>query len=313
MENADQYYCFHTLRRATKGLPFADEKNPARAYTLSLFLWGGGQIYSGQRRKGLLFRLFMIVFFIGTVLSLFYGKELLTLLRAYGISHADAFLSAEILFFFALMFWTYNAGDAYHQAARARRVPFRGVQSRAWPLLCSILIPGWGQFVNGQPVKGSIFAGFSVLGIFSLVTVPAVLLFWPSLEVCRARSVIEAIFAITVLYAPLIPVIWFFSSYDALRVSFDDIKKESLVDRIIFAINRLRTEGLVRSLLPSVKPIALFGLVVFFVVMINHHYFPGNFFSGHLAGTQVWLHEQGMTLVPDLINALLSGTALGGK
>jgi TM2 domain-containing membrane protein YozV len=313
IKETDQFLYRHTLRRATRGLPFADEKNPARAFSLSLFLWGGGQGYSGQRGKSALFQVFMLVFLVGIAFSFLYGKELLVLLQSYGISYARVFLTAELVFFCTLLFWMYNASDAYHTAVKARRVPFHGVENRAVPMLCSLLIPGWGQFVNGQPLKGGIFAGFSVLGIFSLVTVPAVLLCWPSLEVSRARSIIEAIFAVTVLYAPLIPVIWLFSSYDALRVSLNDIKKASVLDRIIFAINRVRLEGWVRSASAPLRTVVVLAFLAFLVIKINHHYFNGNYFSGNLAVLQSWLHKQGMTLVPDLIGRLLSGTALAGK
>jgi hypothetical protein len=307
MKEADQRFYPLGVRRATEGLPFADEKNPARAYTLSLFFWGGGQSYSGLRMRGVLFQIFMFVFFIGIGFSTQYGKDVMPLLESYAVSRADVFLAAELLLFSILIFWSYNAADAYHAAVKARRVPFRGVRSRALPLVCSLLLPGWGQFMNGQPLKGSLLAGFSVLGIFSLVTVPCVLLFWPALDPSRSRSIIESIFTVMVLYVPCIPVISVVSGYDALKVSMDDVKKELLLDRIVLALHRVRAEGWVRSLLPSMKSVIVFALLIGLVLLFrNNHYFPVNYYSGHLANAQSWLYEQGMTLLPDFIGRVLS-------
>ncbi len=313
IKDPDQYLYPRHVKRITKGLPFADEKNPARAYTLSLFFWGGGQNYNNQRGKGLLFQVLMIIFLTGTILSFFYRNDMLPLLQTLGISNAEAFISGELLFFCILIFWTHNAGDAYHTAAKARRVPFAGVQSRVWPLLCSLLVPGWGQFLNGQPVKGSIFAGFSVLGIFSLVSIPSVLMAWPYLEVSKTRFVLETIFTVTVLYAPLIPFIWLLGGYDALIVSLDDIKKEPLIDRIRSANNRLRTQGWVRGIVPQFRLTIALGLLLIALSIAIYRYFPSDYYGEQLVHAQTWLRGQGMTMVPELVSRLLSVMARVGK
>jgi TM2 domain-containing membrane protein YozV len=295
-------------------MPFTDEKSPARAYTYSLLFWGAGQSYSGQRIKGVLFQTCMFLFLTGTVLFSVFKNDFLSLLQAYGISRADAFLSFEVLLFSVLMFWTFNAGDAYHAATNGRRIPFRGVSNRAVPLLCSLLVPGWGQFMNGQPVKGSVLAGFSVVGFFSLLTIPAALANWPFFEASESRTAIEAVFTITVLYAPFIPIIWLISGYDALKISLDDTKKETLLDRVMVAVSRLRMEGWVRVVFPRVRSGALQALLLGLIVLaVNRYYAPANYLYAQLTGAEAWLQQQGMTLVPDLINRLLAGTVLAGK
>ena len=55
IEDPDEQLQRRKARRLTKIL--ADEKNPAKAYTLSLLFWGVGQNYNDQRGKGLLFQL----------------------------------------------------------------------------------------------------------------------------------------------------------------------------------------------------------------------------------------------------------------
>ncbi len=313
IKDPDQYLYPRHVKRITKGLPFADEKNPARAYTLSLFFWGGGQNYNDQWGKGLLFQVLMIIFLTGTVLTFVYRNDMLRLLQTLQISNAEAFIAAELLLFCILIFWTHNAGDAYHTAAKARKVPFAGVQSRVWPLFCSLLIPGWGQFLNGQPVKGSIFAGFSVLGIFSLLSIPSVLTVWPYLEVSKARFALETIFTVTVLYAPLIPFIWIFGGYDALMVSLDDIKKDPFVDRIRSLNNRRRTQGWIKGVIPQFKLTIALGLLLIALSIAVYRYFPASYYSEQLMHAQTWLRGQGMTLVPELINRLLSVMAQAGK
>ncbi len=314
IREADGHFYRMGVRRATQGLPFADEKNPARAYTYSLLFWGAGQSYGGQRIKGVVFQACMVLLLACGGVCMLFPERLFSLLVAYGISRADAFLSGEILLFSVLMFWTFNAGDAYHAATNGRRVPFRGIDSRFFPLLCSLLIPGWGQFMNGQPVKGSMLSAFSVVGFFSLLTVPAVLALWPVLEVSESRTIIEAVFTASSLYLPLMPLIWLLSGYDAFRVSSDDAKKETLLDRLMLGLSRLRLQGWVRVLFPRVRTGILVGVVLgVLVISVNRAYAPADYLYVKLSGAQAWLHQRGLTVVPDLISRLLKGTVMAGK
>lgn len=314
IQDADRHFYRLGVRRATEGLPFADQKNPATAYTLSLFFCGAGQSYSGLRMKGVLFQAFMLLILIGAALLLLFGEPLLAMLASYGVGTVEAFLAAELLLFCSLAFWSYNAADAYAAAVRTRRVPFPGVRNRVLPLVCSLLVPGWGQYLNGQPRKGALLAALAVLGIFSLATVPAVLFFWQELEPSGARSIVETIFAAAVLYAPLVPVIAVLSGYDALKVSIDDAKKESLLDRIMLTVSRIRIEGWVRSLVPTMRAAVVFALLVGLVLFFRDRApEPARYYSTHLSGARTWLEERGMTIVPGLIGKVLSGKGANGE
>ena len=107
--------------------------------------------------KSNLFQSLMLLFLIGTGLGVLFRKALGALLSGYGIPLTKAFLSLEFLLLSVLVFWIYNAVDAYRATARARRVPFRGIENKALPALASLLIPGWGQFMNGHPRKEPCF------------------------------------------------------------------------------------------------------------------------------------------------------------
>jgi len=313
IQDPDEQPQGYKTRRLTKETLPSDGKNPAAAYSLSILFWGGGQIYNDQRGKGLLFLFTMIILFTGTVLSFVYGEYLLQALLSHKIFIANVFLISELLFFFALIFWTYNAGDAYHKAVKARTMPFAGIKSRSYPFLCSLIVPGWGQFLNGQPIKGSMYAGFSVLGIFSLVSIPSVLRIWPFLEAVQSRLLIEEIFALTVLFAPFILFIWLFGSFDALKVSLDDIKKESFFDRITYANNRRRTRGWVRGVYPHIKTTVFLVLFLTFLLIVIDGSSLRDYYCNQLMYAQTLLQEQGMTIVPEIINRVLSLMALAGK
>jgi TM2 domain-containing membrane protein YozV len=307
IKDADRHFYRLGVRRATQGMPFVDEKNPARAYTFSLFFWGAGQSYLGQRLKSVFFQAIFLAFVIVIGLVFLHGKDLVTALQENEVSLPYALLWAETMLLGVLIFWLYNACDAYHGAVKSRRIPFRGIQSRVLPMLSSLLIPGWGQFMNGQPVKGLLFGIFSVLSVFTLCTLPAVLYLWAFLDPSPSRSLIESLFAGSVLYAPLIPVISLLSSYDALKVSLNDIKKDSPLDRIVLAISRFHSEGFARSAARILKLTAVPSILLFLLVLVTTRYdIPLGFYSAYLRDAQEWLQQQGMTVVPRFIDRLLS-------
>jgi TM2 domain-containing membrane protein YozV len=240
-------------------------------------------------------------------MSLLFWKTLFHMLRSHDISCLSIFIAAEVLFFGALVFWSYNAGDAYHTTVRERTTPFTEVPSRVLPLLCSLLIPGWGQHLNGQPVKGGLFAFFSIFSLFTIVSIPATLLVWPSLEASEARTTIEWIFTLMVLFAPVIPVIWIFGSFDAFKVSIDDLKKEPFLDRIKYANNRFRMQGFVRGVIPHIRSTIFLLLLLVFLFIISSYAVNRHFYIDQLAEARTWLQKQGMMIMPALIGRLISG------
>jgi len=308
IEDPDNY-----LKRKIEEAPPIEQKNPAVAYTLSFLLWGAGQIYNGQMLKGLLFLLLMLIFCAGSVLFIVYMKPVLHFLRYINIANAEIFIICEILFFSALIFWNYNAGNAYHKAMKMRRDPFTGVQSRVLPFLCSLFVPGWGQFLNGQARKGSIFIGFSILSLFSMVSIPLVFVFWTSLEASKARFIIEGILAITLLFAPFIPFIWLFGCSDALKVSLDDTKKESFIKRLKYVNNRRRLQGWGKGVFPHIKLTLKLGLFLVLLLVISYFYFPKEYYTSQLRNIQTRLYRQEMVIVPHLIGRVLVVEAPEGE
>jgi TM2 domain-containing membrane protein YozV len=292
----------------TKQVPVREEKDPAKAYTLSTVVWGLGQFYTDQIGKGALFMVLMLFAAAGTVFSFFYWDTVLVFLVLRDLSLSGAFLNLEILLFCLLLLWTYNAGDAYHQAAKGRITRFHGVSSRVSPALCSLMVPGWGQYLNGQPVKGGIYRSLSVFAIFSLLSTPAVILAWPYLENTNSRFIVEGIFAVSVLGAPLLPLLWALSVHDAFKVSRDDLLKERLWERLKAAYYRGRTQGWVRGIFPQVKGTFLLVLFLALFIIVVYYWFPKGYYLEELTHLRSSLGRQGMTIVPEMIGRILEAT-----
>ncbi len=301
------------LKRKIRKKPPVVEKDPAKAYSLSLLYWGGGQLYNDEIGKGAVFLTTMVLLLTGAVLVVTNYGMLLRTLRENGDSLSDLFLALEIALFLILLFWIVNAGEAYHHARRSRRTPFRGVKSRITPALASLVLPGWGQFLNGQQFKGSIHAGLAVVGVFSVLSVVFTFLAWPLMEPSDSRFLVEGICAICIIIIPFVPLLWLFSAYDALRVSLDDLKKEPLWERIKAAYYRGRAQGLVRGVVPQIKGTFLLVLILAFFVIVVYYRFPREFYAGLLTNVKWSLSERGMTIVPELINRLLAQMVGAGK
>jgi TM2 domain-containing membrane protein YozV len=293
--------------------PPREEKDPSKAYDLSMFYWGGGQLYNDQLVKGAVFLVSQLLVLAGAVLFVIYDDELLRFLRASGTSLSSMFLGGEVLLFCILLFWVSNAADAYRGSARTRKSRFRGVNNRVAPFLGSLIVPGWGQFLNGQPVKGSLFSVLAVIESFSLLSVALTFLAWPLLDPGDSRFIVEGIFAVCLIIAPTAPLIWTLSAYDALKVSRDDLLKEPLWERIKAAYYRGRTQGWVRGVFPQIKGTFLLVLFLTFFVIVVYYWFPIGFYAKLLSAVQTLLRDRGMTIVPELIDRLLALMAAMGR
>ena len=286
--------------------PPQEEKDPAQAYSKSMLAWGLGQLYNDQLEKGAAFLFLMLLMFGGTVLGMIYRDEIYQFLLSHGISRSRAYLATEVLLFAALLFWVSNAIDAYRGAARTRRTRFRGVTSRVTPFLGSLLVPGWGQFLNGQPIKGSIFSVLAVIASFSVFSVVLTFLVWPLLDGGDARFTVEGISAVCLFITPLVPLLWTFSAYDALKVSHEELLKEPLGERIKAAYYRARNQGIVRGIFPQIRGTFLLVLLLAIFVIVVIYWFPAEYYLRQLRSLHKLLGDRGLSIVPALIDNLLA-------
>ena len=197
-----------------------------------------------------------------------------TFLKAVPITRSEAFIACGMFYLSGLIFWVINALQAYHQASKTRTDAFEGVKNPLLPPFCSLLVPGWGQFLNGQPKKGGYFLIFTLAGLFALPALVFISLLWSSLETFSDRFLLERILVFALALCPLVFLMWLLSLYDALKVCLDPLKKEPFRKRIKYAINRLRMKGWARGILPQAKLTLMLGLFLAFSVTLSYDYFP---------------------------------------
>ncbi|UCG79000.1 MAG: hypothetical protein JSV21_04000, partial [Nitrospirota bacterium] len=133
------------------------KKDPAKAVSLSLLFWGGGQIYNDQVGRGVVFLLIMTAVYAGIAIFAFSWDTIVSAMDYESLPIDYIGIIFGVVFLFSIMLWAFNANQAYHKAVRINREPYGGTGNKVLPFVCSLVIPGWGQFLNGQDKKGSVF------------------------------------------------------------------------------------------------------------------------------------------------------------
>jgi TM2 domain-containing membrane protein YozV len=281
------------------------QKNPALAYSLSLLIWGCGHLYIRRWKSGVPLFLFMIMFYLSMIMIVKDWTAIVSILGSLNVSRSETLLVFVFFYLAGLIIWHFNSCHAYFRTIKMNNTSFKGVKSIFLPAACSLLMPGWGQFLNGQPKKGICFQIFSLTGLFAFPAILIVFLFWPILEVSQARLMVEWIFTISLIFTPFIVMLWLFSVYDAARVSADNIKKEPLRKRIRYQINRYRhgvqVYGWKNAILPIIKRIVIVILLLT-IVVVSYHHIPKRYYKEQLMDLGSRISQEGMTVIPGLIN-----------
>ncbi len=291
-------------RRTPTPAPQA-QRNPAVAFTLSILVWGAGHIYNRQGHVGTLLILLMANFYIDPILMWVYREPVGALLRGLTIAPSQLLGAGAILLLSGLLIWLASAERAYHHAAAARTQAFRGIDSAWLPMLCSLFVPGWGQFLNGQPRKGAFFLLTALLGFFAVPLGFAIWLFWPELETAADRLLWERVLIATLVLGPLALLVWPLNGLDALRVSLDETKKEPMLKRLEYANNRRRMFGWRRGVFPFFNRTLMFSLLLVLCSTIAYYSFPRTYYLSRLQDLRGHLSEQHMVLIPHLIDRLV--------
>jgi len=270
-----------------------------------MLCWGGGQFYNGQRKTGTLFVLLMINYFAFLIISTVYWKNLTHYLNSYYLTSSDIFFITTIFYFFGMVIWFANALQAYHRAVRRRNNSFMGVQSRIYPALCSFMIPGWGQVLNGQIKKAYFFLCFSVVLFLAVPLIPLTLLAWSVLEPSITSIILEFMFTAAVFSIPVLLIVWIIGVYDALMVSNDELKKESWWNRMKYARNRVRLQGFNNTILPQMKLTAILSLVLVVSLIIGYYFFPRDYARENVSSIRSKLAAEKMVIIPHLIDRII--------
>ncbi|HUK56780.1 MAG TPA: hypothetical protein VLY20_09005 [Nitrospiria bacterium] len=284
--------------------PSLKGKSPAVAATLSLLIWGVGQFYVLEIKSGFLFVLLMANFYSIPALLIIYWNFLAPFLETFHIAGSVAFMVIAAFGLSGLIFWIFNILHAYYAADKNRTKPFEGIGHPLPVMFCSLLVPGWGQLLNGQPKKAFFFLIFAVLG-FTAVTVPLSISFiWPMLVTVEDRIAVEWMIVAAVVVAPFVPLIWMIGLYDAVKVVLDPVKKEPLRSRFGYAVNRIRLKGLARGILPPIKVFLMLVLFLAFTLILVYFYFPLKNYAPILRSLEKASAERRMILTPYLLDHL---------
>jgi len=281
------------------------QRNPAAAFSWSILVWGGGQIYRGQGGVGTVLLLLMVNFYAHPVLVWLYREPVLAWLKGFAVTPSQMLEAATLFYLSGLLVWLFSAEHAYLRTCATRSTAFRGIGSAWLPAMCSVLLPGWGQFLNGQAKKGTFFMLIALAGFFAVPTVLGIWIVWPSLDTAVDRLFWEKILVVLLLTIPAVLLIWPLSTFDALKVSRDEIKKEPLLKRLEYANNRRRMFGWSRGVFPFFKRTAAFAILLVLFSTIVYYYGPRDYYFARLQQLQVHLSQQHMVLIPQLIDRLL--------
>jgi TM2 domain-containing membrane protein YozV len=290
-----------------------EQKNPSLAYSLSILIWGCGQFYNRQWRSGVLFLLFMIMFTVFMGVVVVYWQFITSSFESVYISHSEAFLILGFFYLLGLIVWHFNAWQAYFRSIKMNQKSTKNIKGTVLPAVCSLLMPGWGQLLNGQTKKGLFFQLFSFTGLAVFPFIIITFLLWPTLETSRSRFIIEWIFSMGILLFPFFLLIWLLNIFDAAKVSLDYRKKEPFRMRMKYVINRFRYHmqvyGWKNALLAFVKRNALVIVLLVFCV-ISFHYVPRKFYGQQLQNLGDRMTERDMTVIPDIIRKLPRGSSI---
>ncbi len=283
------------------------QKNPAVAFSWSLVIWGAGQFYNRQGAIGFLLLLLMMNCLATPVLLWVYWDVLPVLEIPISLTASQFMLMTGTIYLSALIVWFVGAVQAYYRANTARTEPFHGIANRSFPAMCSLLIPGWGQFLNGQVKKGVLFLFVAVIALFAVPALLMILWGWPMIHAAEDRLFWEAVLVAVAVPAPFAVLIWPVAAFDALVVSRDDTKKEPVLKRLEYANNRRRMYGLGRGVFPYFKQTFMLGLLLLLFLTVTYYYVPRGYYIDRLQGLREASAARHMVLIPRLLDRIVHG------
>jgi len=282
-------------------------RNPAVAVSLSLWVWGGGQFYNRQWQLGFLYFLFMVNFYLFPSVVIHYWTPIETGLATLDVTASEILAVLGIFCLTGLMIWVINAVQAYYGARDEmtgdEAAPFEGVRNPLWPAVGSLLIPGWGQFLNGQTKKGVCFLAAAMAGLFAVAVALAVPFLWPTLNSEIDRRFAEGALVIAWLLIPPVLLVWGAGVYDAVKVCVDPLKKQPIRERMKAAFNRMRMKGW-RGLLSRLELTLMFGLYLVFSLALSRYYFPQDYYAALLNDLRTRAAQERMVIIPRRLDEL---------
>ncbi|MGD8351418.1 MAG: hypothetical protein PVG55_00330 [Nitrospirota bacterium] len=284
------------------------QKNPAVALSLSLVFWGGGQLYNRDRKLGILLVLLMANFWAFLVAGISSWQVLSSDFRPY-LSSSNLLFAGWVSSVFALLIWFSGALQAYRNTDKGRATPYAGVEKRLLPPLCSLLIPGWGQFLNGQVKKGALSMLASALSFSAILSIVVLFVLWPGLEPSPTRAILEWNFALSLAIVPFFALIWLVGIIDAFKVSSDEVKKESWLKRASYARNRVRLKGWRNTVFRRARITVPLFLLLVLAIFAGYRFLHAGYYESFARQIGAELSAREMVIVPRVIERFLEGNS----
>ncbi|MFZ5876431.1 MAG: hypothetical protein ACOYXU_08485 [Nitrospirota bacterium] len=291
--------------RTKPAAPKPPQKNPAVAFSWSLVIWGGGQFYNRQGAIGFLLLLLMANCLVAPTLLWVYWDAVLALDIPISLTTSQLMGSVGSIYLSGLLVWFVSAVQAYYRTNTARTAPFNGIANRFLPAICSLLIPGWGQFLNGQPRKGTLFLCVAFIAFCAVPVLLMILWGWPMLRAAEDRLFWEVVLIAVAALGPPALLIWPVATFDALVVSRDDTKKEPVLKRLEYANNRRRMYGLGRGVFPYFKQTLMLGLLLVLFATVTYYYTPRDYYISRLHALRDASSTRHMVLIPRLLDRVV--------
>ncbi|MEK6680025.1 MAG: hypothetical protein AABY39_11475 [Nitrospirota bacterium] len=278
-----------------------NEKSPAIAATLSLFLWGGGQIYNKDTRHGLSLLIAMAVFGLSFSMILINWDTVFTFLKGIGLTPINIILMFFFLYALIMLLWYGNIIHAYLSVDRTRNEPFNGTDHPVLSGIASTLIPGLGQILNGQFRKGMLYLFSFFAGMFCLTFIISATALWPSIDMENEKSIFEKMLLTTGASAFIASLLWLINIFDAVIVAFEPVKKEPVRKRLRYSINRIKSKRSQIELWERTKVTFFLVLLLILSVAISYSVFPKEYYYNTLTSLSRDLNKNGMKVLPAFI------------
>jgi len=193
-------------------------KSPAAASTLSLFVWGLGQLYNGDSRLAALFLLSELMIVSFHYLLYMTWDRIKTFAHLFFVSEWELMLYASSIDFCVIFFLIYNVAQAY-RGAEARGGRFDGLHRPFVSGLASLCVPGWGQLLNGQLGKAVFFLFSFFLQAYLVVLYRLSPFFRILADIEPQQFLLNKAIKVGMGIMFVTALSWFISTYDAFLVA----------------------------------------------------------------------------------------------
>jgi len=196
-----------------------ETRRPLAAATLSMFICGLGQIYNRQAQLGVLYFLTEILFLAGHWALIRTWPMMRDIAVAVGLTEAGFLLSVAAIDAIMVVFLLLNVWQAYRQAEVNDGGFFGGFDSPLLSGAASLLLPGWGQLINGQLSKALFFLSTTLITAhvvcFAMLTPVLGLIIERGLGTVSPHRLTAGVMALVIGGA----IMWILSVYDAVVVA----------------------------------------------------------------------------------------------